>query len=286
MQFILDSKDAQLLISFEQNPGLEKLAQVMAKDPTVISRQLKRIAEKGDFLTKISGRWAITGSGKAFNQITKDYILSQNNVLNNKVGLRIGSTREFCSQVLAEKIHELKDELEIDTVSFHSYESGIEAALLGGEIDLGFECGRPYSPDIIYRPILSEPIVAVVSKKEFSKYSDIKKFRELEDFSHILCDRLAPDAISKKIFRLSSVSVKTNDIACARTLCLNGVGWALLPYYTVKEYVKSGKLKVIPNIEFEDEKFGVWCLRNREGVRPYFKKAKDWLQKYEDILKV
>ena len=99
MDFILTSSEAYLLIQFEQNPSLEALANTLHRDPTAISRQLKRISEKGDFLVKASGRWRITQSGMRINQATKDYILSQNKVLDKKIHLKIGVTMKTINLV-------------------------------------------------------------------------------------------------------------------------------------------------------------------------------------------
>ncbi len=284
LNFLLTSTEAALLLQFERNPSLESLAKTLGRDPTAISRQLKRIHEQGDFLTKVKGRWKLTSIGEKFNQTTKDYLLAQNKVVNNKVHLKIGSTREFCSKILSAHLESLKASLEVDSISIISFENTIEAPLLSGEIDIGFDCGRPYSPEIMYKKVLSEPISPMISRKLKQKYQSISSFNDLEKYPHILCDRIHPDKVSKRFFQMENISCQTNDVSVTRNLCLSSQGWALLPQYTVKEELRSGKLHILNDIVFEYEKFGVWCLRSRPHLKPIFEKAIEWMGKDRSLL--
>ncbi len=284
MNFLLTSSESELLLQFEQFPSLEKLAKSLCRDPTAISRQLKRISEKGDFLVKVSGRWKITDIGMKFNQATKDYLLSQEKIVKKEIHLKIGSTREFCSRILAPSIKSLQICLGADSISLISLEGSVEKSLLSGKVDLAFDCGRPYSPDIVYKQLLEEPIAPVVSSKIYKAYSKIKKFKELENYPHILCDRLHPDRISTEPFLLQKTVSYSNDIAVARQLCLSSQGWALLPIYTIREELKFKKLKIVSDISFSFEKFGVWFLRERKSLTPFFNKAVAWSKQNEKLM--
>ena len=55
-------------------------------------------------------------------------------------------------------------------VTLIALENGVESKLLSGEIDLGFDGGRPYSPEITYKQVLSESISAVASPQLLKKY--------------------------------------------------------------------------------------------------------------------
>lgn len=277
MKFLLNSTEAELLLHFETNPSLGPLADFLGRDPTVISRQLKRISEQGDFLIKSHGRWKLTEAGRKYNQATRDYLLMQNKITTEMLHLRIGSTREFCSRILSPNLDDLKEILEVNSVSLIAHENSTESSLLAGKIDISFDCGKPYSPEIVYRQILAEPISPVISKKLKNEYRNITDFKSLEEYPHILCERLAPDRVSKKPFLTKVISAYTNDIATARSLCLTSQGWALLPIYSIKEEIRLKKLEVINNISFSLEKFGVWYLRSRKSLLPIFKNSVDWL---------
>lgn len=66
-RFALTSEQLELLLAFEHCGGLSKLATYMAKDPSVISRQLQRLAEAAPVLVKVDGRWQISPLGCQIN---------------------------------------------------------------------------------------------------------------------------------------------------------------------------------------------------------------------------
>jgi len=278
MKFTLNTDEAELLIHFETSPGLEPLANLLGRDPTVISKQLKRISSKGDFLTKSKGRWTLTEAGKRLNQLSKDYIFAQNKILKSETKLNLGGTREFTAHVLAPHIDELTKVLETKHISLQAREEGVEEALLTGLTDIGFDCGRPYSPDIGYKQVVKEPIIPVATPDFVKKMSKLERFTHLENFEHILCERLYPDRVSRKEFNARKVAVRTNDISTAKSLCLKGAGWALLPRYCIQKELKARELKPIQNFSFDHEKFGVWYLKSRKALHPQFENLIGWLK--------
>ena len=84
-RFLLDSDQLELLLSFEESKGLSQLAEVMAKDPSVISRGLQRIAEAYPVLIKNRGRWELTPLGRELNAVTKEALLQQKNLLGSAI---------------------------------------------------------------------------------------------------------------------------------------------------------------------------------------------------------
>ncbi len=81
LQFSLNSDQLELLLAFENAKGLGHLAEVMAKDPSVVSRNLQRIAEDFPVLIKIKGRWEITPLGLQINQQTRNYLEGQEKLI-------------------------------------------------------------------------------------------------------------------------------------------------------------------------------------------------------------
>lgn len=278
MSFHLSSNDAELLVHFESHPSLEKLSLLLGKDSTVISKQLKRISEQGDFLTKVSGRWSLTQTGRDFNRITREYMSAQNLVLEKDIHIRIGSTREFSARILGTSHKELLQALGISSLSFHTFEGGTEEALINGDIDFAMDCGRPYSPEIAFKRVISEPIAAVASKRFSTKLRSVKNYEDLSRHPHVLCTRLHPDRVRKGHFKELVVATQSNDIATTRSLCLSGIGWALLPVYTIKDELQSGKLKVVQNLVFKGEQFGVWYLRDRQSLKKFYLRLIEWMK--------
>ncbi|MEK6774582.1 MAG: LysR family transcriptional regulator [Bdellovibrionota bacterium] len=277
-KFLLTDSESELLLKFEESPSLESLAANVGRDITVISRQLKRISEKADVLTKISGRWCITKIGKRFNEATLDFLRIQKSIFSEKYILRIGTNREFASRVISRNINSLQNRYKNATLEIRSYERGAELALLSGEIDIAFDCGRPQSPEIKYTQIQNEIIIAVASPAFKKKHGNKEELTDLSKLPHIHCERLRPDRVVGMNWDSGNIVIHTNDIATAREMALQSIGWALLPEYAIRSELKSNLLKPLLNKTFDQEKYGVWFMRSRVHLEKDFKNACEWLK--------
>lgn len=81
LKFALNSDQLELLLAFENAKGLGHLSELMAKDQSVVSRNLQRIAEDFPVLIKIKGRWEITPLGIQINQQTRSYLEGQEKLI-------------------------------------------------------------------------------------------------------------------------------------------------------------------------------------------------------------
>ncbi|HXH76811.1 MAG TPA: isochorismatase family protein [Bacteriovoracaceae bacterium] len=70
LKFPLTSEQLELLIAFEQNGNLSKLAEHMGKDQSVISRQLQKLGEDCPVISKVNGKWAMTPLWIKINELT------------------------------------------------------------------------------------------------------------------------------------------------------------------------------------------------------------------------
>lgn len=80
-RFSLSSDQLELLLAFEENKGLAKLAEAIGRDQSVISRGLQRIAEDFPVLVKIKGRWEMTPLGRQVNEQTRSFVDSLTNLI-------------------------------------------------------------------------------------------------------------------------------------------------------------------------------------------------------------
>lgn len=85
LKFSLTSDQLELLLAFENAEGLNQLAEMIGRDPSVISRNLQRIAEDHPVLKKVKGRWEITPLGIEVNEQTKSYLKNQTELFSNAV---------------------------------------------------------------------------------------------------------------------------------------------------------------------------------------------------------
>lgn len=81
LRFALTSDQLELLMAFENSQGLNNLAETMAKDPSVISRNLQRMAEDYPVLKKVKGRWELTPLGIQLNEQTRLYLAKQSELV-------------------------------------------------------------------------------------------------------------------------------------------------------------------------------------------------------------
>lgn len=66
----------ELLLAFEASGSLDKLADAMAKDSSVISRNLQKLSQEFPVLIKASGRWRITPFGRQINNLSRQFLTS------------------------------------------------------------------------------------------------------------------------------------------------------------------------------------------------------------------
>ncbi len=276
LTFQLTTDECQLLLLFELTQSLQSVAKTMGRDHSVVARSLKRIAERFPVVEKKGGKWFLTKMGRDLNEGTRSAINLQNAVLDSETSLRIGTNREFASRVLCSDFLQFQKLFPKVELTINSYQSGTEPALLSGQIDIAIDCERPYDPDISYKLVVDEEIIAVATKS-FIKSS--KKDFLSDDFRiwpHLLCERLNPDKILMSLENRVQVCAKFNDIAATREACIQGVGWSLLPFYAVKKELSSGHLVRISEKTYGKSKYGVWWLRGR----PYLKESCETISKW------
>jgi nicotinamidase-related amidase len=70
----LSSEQLELLLAFEANSGLGALSGQLYRDPSVVSRNLQRLAETLPVVSKVRGRWKITPLGLRINALTRRFL--------------------------------------------------------------------------------------------------------------------------------------------------------------------------------------------------------------------
>lgn len=277
-RFILTFEESELLVFLEENQSIELTARAFGKDPSGVSRQLSRIREKfPSALEKVKGKWKITETGKKLNEQTRAAIKIQSDLLSFQTKIRIGTNREFAVRVLAPQLPKLVEELPYQ-VSISSFEGGTEQALLEGKIDIGIDCNRPYSPEIAYKLMVPEPIVAVASKAFLKKHKQQIASEGLYFSPHLACDRLYPDKIFSEEKNELNVIAEFNDVATTRSACLAGLGWALLPRYAVAQEVEAKQLYILREKNAGQGKYGVWWVRDRYKDTKAIQILSEWLR--------
>lgn len=265
-KFILTTDECELLLALEAVSGIERLAKIVNRDTSNVSRSLTKIAEKLPVIEKKSGKWVLTEIGRRFNQHSRDAVHFQNSLFEKQQILRLGSNREFASRILGPRLKDLQELFPATHIRITSFEQGTEQALLDGLVDIGIDCERPFDPEISYKTLIQEPIIAV-SSPGFKKTHE-KELRSgaLMQLPHLLCDRLFPDKILDQTQNLQNVLASFNDIATTRAACEEGLGWALLPQYAVRKELEAKSLVHLTLKEEGRSNYGIWWLRGRKHL--------------------
>ncbi len=277
MQMPISSEDCELLLEFSKAESLAALAKAVGRDISVVSRKLQRLAATVPVLEKQQSRWVITPLGKEIVQWTRDAVVSQSRLLERPHSLRIATTREFAARVLAPALPQLSKKLPKIEFEIYSFEEGTEEALLQGNIDFAFDCGRPTNPDIRFR-LLAREEVGLVASPAFLRAHPITKAENLFQAPHLEFLRLKPTRYLKLHAQVENRVARFNDIGACRSAAVAGAGWTLLPVYAVREELQQGKLKRLEFFTVEQENFGLWWLRDRISLKPYLDIFAEWLK--------
>lgn len=282
--FLLDMSECELLLLLESQPNLKEVALAFGRDHSVVSRSIKKIADRYPLVEKKGGKWVVTNVGKTFNEGTRTAIQLQNSALKTRQTLRLGTNREFASRVLGADFLRFQKIFPNIELTINAYQGGVENALLAGQIDLGIDCERPQDPDIAFKIASDEHIVAVASPSFVRLYRTRNEI-DWQSWPHLFCERLNPDKILARAENRTRIVARFNDIATTRSICVRGFGWAFLPYYAVYQELQNGELVQISRDIYGKSKYGVWWMRSRSYHKDFAEKVGRWIAQQPLALK-
>lgn len=280
LNFPISSQDCELLLLFGEHKSLEKIANLLDRDASVISRQLKSLALRTQTIEKVEGRWQVSKIGERIILWSKNAIEDQKSSLKGKMNIRIATTREFAARILIPDIRKLVGDKDL-TISILSSDEGVENLLLTGKADLGFDCGRPNDPGIAFKKIIKESFVCVATPKFILK----NKISSYQNLNMDYCLKFVRTEVSllEQESQKGSYFGTFSDIATQRQAALMGYGWAIIPYYAVALEIARKELVVISGFKVEEENYGVWWERSQSKVPvlDLINSAKNWLKSLE-----
>ncbi len=252
--------------------------ELRGRDVSVVSRQIQQLAQKAPVLQKKGMRWILTPLGRELADWARQAVIAQQLVLQRRTTLRIATTREFASRVLIPGLHELMSDAPGEVMPcIVASDDGVEGVLLSGRADFAFDCGRPESASIRFRRVCIEPL-AVVASPGFLRRHRVRERSALVQLPYVRFSRMNPSHVLRLTETLDLVSVVVDDLAAARAACKAGLGWSVLPAYTVADEVKAGTLKNLDWPNLEPDHFGVYWLRSNTHVEAWVQRAVGWLK--------
>ena len=111
--------------------------------------------------------------------------------------------------------------------------------------------------------------------------SDVRSFEELKDVPLLKRDTMLTnkylDLFEKIVgFNLDKRISINGSIETMKNLIKNGLGFSVLPYYSVYEEIRKGSLKIIHSFEKSEDKFQIVLIRENED--------KEGISKFVDFL--
>lgn len=279
--FLVDSADAILLLAYEKASNLQGVAEALGRNPSVISRRLSRIAKTG-LIEKRENRWVFTERGKNLNRWTKSAIRDQALALQESGELRVGAPREFSARILVPETaewHVLPSRLRFVTT-----DQGVEDLLLARKIDLAFDCGAPYSPEVAFKRVARETFGAYFGSARALKSHGTKTERASLRYLHY--ERFDFAEVRRESGWIREPHTVFSDIASIRAaLIRDPSAWTILPDYCME--TEAGPKTGIVRANFEPLPplhFGIWWLRSQPPADAVLRAALAWLRKQESRL--
>lgn len=281
-KFYINSEDAEILSLLETSENLREIAHHFGRDVSVVSRRLQKIAEDFNFIEKIEGRWRLNKSGLRFNEWTRNAITEQKKYLLGTEEITIGMSREFASRLFIPEMKEFYKEF--SQIKLLTSDDGIEGLILDRLIDVGFDCGIPYSPDVAFKKVCSENLLICAGPK-FLEKEGIKTAKDLAGKPYIHYRRNSLATIQEITQHQIELKLSVTDIGTLREALLSDHGWSLIPRYCVHEELKLKKLVEIRGFELKSLSYGVWWNKTTSKHHKLIEFSLEWLksQKYKLI---
>ena len=122
--------------------------------------------------------------------------------------------------------------------------------IVNGVADVGFASLAVYSPTLQVAELFDDELLLVVGRKhKFAKLSEVSQ-EELREERWILFERgasirKATDAFFRSVKIEPELALESNDTYFVKWMIERGLGISLMPSWTVKEELRSGKLAVL-----------------------------------------
>lgn len=263
-RFLLSSDECELVLALSDKSSLDELARHFRKDRSVISRSLAKIASKQPVIEKQGSRWALTSKGQHLNRLTRENLLQQQVVLEQSMELTLGVPREFSARVLAPHLDVLLKETQGLQLRVLNHVDSYEDALDERELDVAIASSRLKLVNLASKPLFESPYLMVGSRDLQRRYEAQIKKGQWAKIPHVECGAI----VSLQNLKLDPSELNTrasfSDIASARSACVAGLGWAVLPEYAIQEELHAKKLVLLSRKSCGSESFAMWWFRDRK----------------------
>lgn len=281
-----------LKIFFEacKEKSFTKAAKNLFISQSAVSIQIKKLETKLgiQLIERNSKNFRLTFAGKELYRMSKDVfdkILRVEKEMEKishygKGKICIGATHNIGEPVLPRIMVEFKkNNPEIEFDLYIKNRESLVRHLKEGTVDIAL-MEEYFIEDKEIKVIETEeyPFV-VVAGREISDYRELKGMQLLKRDTLLTSKYL--DLFEKIIgFNLENRIVINGSIETMKNFIKSGLGFAVLPYYSVYEEIEKGALKVIHNFEKSEDKFQIAYIREN-GEKPGISKFVKFVKSYK-----
>lgn len=278
-----------LKIFFEacNEKSFTKAAKKLFISQSAVSIQIKKLEYTLglQLIERNSKNFKLTFAGKELFKMSRDVFEKisrmeneMKKILQYKKGkISIGATHNIGEPVLPRVMIEFrKNNPEIEFDLYIKNRESLVKHLKEGTVDIA----------LMEEYFIEDKEVKVIETEEYPfvvvSGFEINDYKELMDVPLLRRDTILTnkylDLFEKIIgFNLDKRITINGSIETMKNLIKNGLGFAVLPYYSVYEEVKEGSLKIIHSFEKSEDKFQIVFVRENED--------KEGIMKFVDFLK-
>lgn len=254
--FPFQTSDLRLLTLLGEELSVKKVAQRLGRDETTVTRQLNQLAQKYPVLQKNNGMWLLTPFGLEVAKFGRKMMDEQRMLVSLPKVIRIGTTKEFSEWVLApllSKILQTSFQIQVLT-ELGSYET----ALMDGRVDFVLSCGKPVDPTIKFKKLKSFPMTCVSNMRV--KVKDLDSLPAVEH-TGLTIRSLVPEMNPEIVAQFDHISGVRGAVRA-------GLGWTVLPQYSVQRDIELGDLfdLKIDGLDIIREEFSLWYMRDYSNL--------------------
>lgn len=254
--FPFQTSDLRLLTLLGEELSVKKVARRLGRDETTVTRQLNQLAQRYPVLQKNNGMWFLTPFGLEVAKFGRKMLEEQRLLVSLPKVIRIGTTKEFSEWVLAPllpKIFQSSFQTQVLT------ELGtFETALMDGRLDFVLSCGKPVDPTIKFKKLKSFPMTCVASKR--MKQKDLESLPAVEH-TGLTIRSLVPEINPEIVAQFDHISGVRGAVRA-------GLGWTILPQYSVQRDLDIGELfdLKLDGLHTIREEFSLWYMRDYSNL--------------------
>lgn len=255
----LESADCELLYLLKTHGSLAGITSAIGLDKGYLSRRMTKISTLAPVLIRVQGKWQLTPQGLKIVEWYEEALTKQEMILLGKEELIFGTTQTISERKLTALLPEVIKETHFKKFKMVTQLESVESALLAGKIDFAFVCAIPQSPEVRFKKLIKWPYVIVIPPLWQDHFKTLDDLLRKPYVSHSGIDMRL---ILGKEEQIAPPVASFDHLIGVREGVVNGLGWSILPLYTIERELKMKSLKLVKNLPklIQEEEFQLWWV--------------------------